>query len=613
MGNSITKGEGSYVDTTTEVFQHFYPQLTEFLPMNDIIFLSKLFLANLPEDHVKPGDIREQTHFQNSVIKPSVTFTELYQLFIVTTLQKQVKNDDKPTHLVDSELEKILCETWKGIPKQVVGMVFCLSKLAFCGFFDWHSEKDSEGKIPKVVYTIEDLIQCGLKVTDHFYGLLKVANTDQLPTDNVTFSFAHFTIQNFMCALYITTLPQEEQEHLLNENYHYYSNVVVFWSGLVSSKAVQFITDQFKYDVCITAVQCVYESRQANLVQPSEPFRLDFDYCTLSLYECLAASTVLSHHPVEDLCMVESHVGDEGIRMLLSHLNEDNSGHPLEMIDLTDNNLTVVGAKLLLKIVMNSSVTLNSMDVSSNPIGDDGISLLIEGMKGNKVLENLSADNCEITIKGVCCIAEFLKSSNQSLEILSLCSNKIGDDGVSMIVDALQGNNTLTQLMMDQCEISVKGATYIAELIRTKSTLDVLALDANNLGDDGITAIAGSLGKSKIDKLMIEECGITLTGAKALAESLLINKTITLLSLSKNAITVEGARAIFESAVGNGTLCPRVIMDSHLYEDDDEAQLLMEVLQMRWKRQYLKRCREHDDEDSNDDDSSICKPKKFAN
>ena len=46
------------------------------------------------------------------------------------------------------------------------------------------------------------------------------------------------------------------------------------------------------------------------------------------------------------------------------------------------------------------SVTLNSMDVSSNPIGDDGISLLIEGMKGNKVLENLSADNCEITIKG---------------------------------------------------------------------------------------------------------------------------------------------------------------------------------------------------------------------
>ena len=132
------------------------------------------------------------------------------------------------------------------------------------------------------------------------------------------------------------------------------------------------------------------------------------------------------------------------------------------------------------------------------------------------------------------------------------------------------------------------GATYIAELIRTKSTLDLLALDANNLGDDGITTIAGSLGKSKIDKLMIEECGITLMGAKTLAESLLINKSITLLSLSKNAITVEGACAIFESAVGSGTLCPRVIMDSHLYEDDDEAQLLMEVLQMRWKDNILR-------------------------
>lgn len=74
-----------------------------------------------------------------------------------------------------------------------------------------------------------------------------------------------------------------------------------------------------------------------------------------------------------------------------------------------------------------------------------------------------------------------------------------------------------------------------------------------------------------------------------LAETFLINKSITLLRLSKNPITLEGARMILESAVGNG-VCLKVIIDGHLYEDDDETQLMMETLQMRERRKLLKVC-----------------------
>jgi len=347
-------GDSSYVHTTSEIFQHFYPQLIDLLPMNDVVYLSKFFSANLPEDHVQLESTHKQTHFQESVIKPSVTLTELYQLFIVTTIQKQVKDDDKPTHLVDSEVEKILCEMLKGIPKQAVETVFCLSRLAYRGFFDWCTKKRGimkatkrkvYVKTPKLIFTVEDLIECGLKVTNNLYDLLKVVNTDQLPTDSVTFSFAHFTIQTFMCALYLATLPHEEQEQLLNGNFCYYLNVVsVFWSGLVSSKAVKLIASWLLNEsYSVTAVRCVYESHEANLVQPSMPFRLNFQCHILSPYDCLATSTVLSHLPVEELCMVASHIGDEGIRTLTTHLN---NGH-LKLFDLTDNSLTVIGTKLL--------------------------------------------------------------------------------------------------------------------------------------------------------------------------------------------------------------------------------------------------------------------------
>ena len=71
----LVEGEMS----TSEVFQHFYPQLVEMLPMDDVTFLSKLFSANL-----LPGNVKDQvksmstsadkaTHLLDHVIQPSVT------------------------------------------------------------------------------------------------------------------------------------------------------------------------------------------------------------------------------------------------------------------------------------------------------------------------------------------------------------------------------------------------------------------------------------------------------------------------------------------------------------------------------------------------------------
>ena len=46
------------------------------------------------------------------------------------------------------------------------------------------------------------------------------------------------------------------------------------------------------------------------------------------------------------------------------------------------------------------SVSLKVLDVSWNPIGDDGISLLMEGLMGNQGLTELMVQYCMITVKG---------------------------------------------------------------------------------------------------------------------------------------------------------------------------------------------------------------------
>ena len=79
----------------------------------------------------------------------------------------------------------------------------------------------------------------------------------------------------------------------------------------------------------------------------------------------------------------------------------------------------------------------------------------------------------------------------------------------------------------------------------------------NNIGDDGITAIAGTLSNSQISELYVCDCGITLTGARSLAAGLLVNNRVRILYVSGNPITVEGARLI-QSAVDN-RVCELII------------------------------------------------------
>jgi len=55
-------------------------------------------------------------------------------------------------------------------------------------------------------------------------------------------------------------------------------------------------------------------------------------------------------------------------------------------------------------------------------------------------------------------IGRFLK--NSSLQVLDIGGNPISDDGISLMIEGLQCNKTLTKLDMIKCGLSAKGTTY---------------------------------------------------------------------------------------------------------------------------------------------------------
>lgn len=316
--------------------------------------------------------------FRCSEKKLPSTLTELYQIFIVMTLQRQVETKafglSPVVKATDSEKE--LCRMLKGIRKEMVEIVLQLCKLAYRGLFDWYDKlkqrftRDSlrKAKDPKIIFTESDLIQCDIQVTPVFdgFGLLKAARIHQLPADTNTYSFAHLTIQEFLCAVYITLLSQQEQFHLLEENFQEYPNVFTFVCSLAevgSSEISQFVYSKLQkrsgLDV-ITAVRCINESKWLqDIPAPSlSPFTLDFTSKGLHIfpYDCFGISRhVLSCHPVSCLIMKHCRIGDKGIKLLVRHYPYENTtGQLLEELDLLDNEITTEGLKDVVEIMRTS-------------------------------------------------------------------------------------------------------------------------------------------------------------------------------------------------------------------------------------------------------------------
>ena len=107
-------------------------------------------------------------------------------------------------------------------------------------------------------------------------------------------------------------------------------------------------------------------------------------------------------------------------------------------------------------------------------------------------------------------------------------------------------------------------------------TLLELHMWDNQISDDGIIAIAGSLINSSITLLDVEGSGISVVGVRSLAVAF---QSIKKLYLRGNPITVHGARLIMKSAVENG-VCEYVLIDGK-YKNNEEVKKMTTILDDR--------------------------------
>ena len=296
------------------------------------------------------------------------TITELYQLFLVMILQRQARKTVCSGASLTAANSESLKKMLPGIPINAIGTVFLLCRLSFCGFFDWYTDEsgadrygnERKWKDPKIIFTMADLAQCGIEVTNEFdgFGLLKATHLHDVPTDISCYNFSHLTIQEFLTSLYITLLPQQEQISLMNDHFHSYPNVFIFLCGLtrlecnemyqiVYSKLMQRSVYSSNPDV-VPATRCLCESD--SIARSTVPFTLNMNHNLLTLYDCYCASHVISHYPVLEVNMEWCHMGDTGVAILGKQYSDSRSSQIMEVFNFMGNNLTAVGMVDVMKV-----------------------------------------------------------------------------------------------------------------------------------------------------------------------------------------------------------------------------------------------------------------------
>ena len=264
-------------------------------------------------------------------------------------LQREVKKSSVKkltiAHDFEVTIQKIL-----DVPKEAVGAVYLLCKLAYYAFFKSYSERKVMGerwKDPKIIFTEPDLTDSDIEVTSEFegFGLLKATHAHQLTSDTVTYNFLHLTVQEFLCSLYMSTLSQQEQLNLLSEHFIDYPNVMIFLCGLTrlaSNEMIKFVHSKLNVSdsqYFTTVLRCIYESNQCDPFASQSTLPLKILIHSLLPYDCLCLSWLLSYYPVSELDVRDCQTGDIGAKLLVRHYpNKNTTGQLLEVLYIWNND-----------------------------------------------------------------------------------------------------------------------------------------------------------------------------------------------------------------------------------------------------------------------------------
>lgn len=129
---------------------------------------------------------------------------------------------------------------------------------------------------------------------------------------------------------------------------------------------------------------------------------------------------------------------------------------------------------------------------------------------------------------------------------LGLEANNIGPDGIIAIAEAISENTTLTELYLSANSMKNEGLIAVAKSLQNKTSLTVLGLEGNLISDtDGFDSLSEMICHcTKLERLFLNKNFIAKQAAVALGKALALTESLRELNLSHNKVCDEGGEAL---------------------------------------------------------------------
>jgi Ran GTPase-activating protein 1 len=259
-------------------------------------------------------------------------------------------------------------------------------------------------------------------------------------------------------------------------------------------------------------------------------------------------------------------MGEKGVRAFRSLLKSQND---LEELYLMNDGISEEAAKAVAELIP-STEKLKVLHFHNNMTGDEGAFAIAEVVKRSPALEDFRCSSTRVGSEGGVALAEALGACTH-LKKLDLRDNMFGveagvalskviplfvdlteiylsylnleDDGAEALANALKESAPSLEILdMAGNDISATAAVSVAASVSSKQFLTKLNLSENELKDEGAALLSKALeeGHAQLNEVDLSTNLITWSGAKLLAEAVVQKPGFKLLNINANFISDEG-------------------------------------------------------------------------
>ena len=431
------------------------------------------------------------------------TLTEMNEYFIMHTIYRHLKKVKKQ-EIQFNKLHKIT-----DLPEAELTVICQLSKLAYEGLCD-----------RQLIFTYDEIKRVCPKLNDipgaiNGFGLLQTQSEEcyyQKPGVGKTISlnFLHLTMQEYLAALHVSMLPNEQQSILMNFLFFNdrFNFMWIMYMGIMKSQShcfteiVSFICHRQEPNklAILFIFQCFLERKELITDDFNRIITAVFSDGNIDL-----SNIILLPHQVMSLIifMMKSFtkwkslnlsscffINCEGFTSLIKFFTDFKEKlSTIQHINLSNNHITSLSkAHIDIDMAEAALLSVESLDLSCNKLNDNEAKKLFSALDFNKKLRKLNLSKNDVSDDAAVVISNCLMS-NEILNDLDLSVNNITDEGAKRIADAIRVNKTLWELNISKNLISKEGIMKIVEACTQNRTLHKLVCTHNNLSKSGFAAI----------------------------------------------------------------------------------------------------------------------------